>query len=244
MPEPETLRPHQVVRRKAQAFIAESWQSQTNLAFFLALQIMLGLILPSLGFGKSDEQLYGDIGLSLMLISGVAIAWGRRWLFLLAGFFCSAAIAIRWIAFFTPTPKLLVWSAGWSLAAIAVLVLVLLAEVFRPGPVTSMRLQGAIAVYLLFGAGWAHAYHLTAFLIPGSFQSPPGSLATVADWFYYSFVTLTTLGYGDITPVHQVARTLAVAEALTGQLYLAITIARLVAMEVVSWQSKANNNSE
>jgi hypothetical protein len=51
-------------------------------------------------------------------------------------------------------------------------------------------------------------------------------------WIYYSFVTLTTTGYGDVTPVHPVARSLAIAEALTGQLYLAITLARLVALYV------------
>ena len=63
------------------------------------------------------------------------------------------------------------------------------------------------------------------------------------DWAYYSFVTLTTLGYGDITPVRPIARNLAITEALTGQLYLAVMLARLVAMEVISWQEKANQNS-
>lgn len=244
MPEPATSKTRGVVRGKARTLLKENWESQANLAFFLALQIVLGLVLPSLGFGKGNEDLYSAIGFSLMLISGAAIAWGRRRLFLLAGFVCSVSIALRWIVFLAPTPKLQVWSAAWALAAIVVLVLVLLAEVFRSGPVTAFRLQGAIAVYLLLGAGWAHAYHLTAFLVPGSFYCQSGGLATVGDWFYFSFVTLTTLGYGDVTPVHQVARTLAVGEALTGQLYLAITIARLVAMEIISGQSKASHNSE
>jgi voltage-gated potassium channel Kch len=63
----------------------------------------------------------------------------------------------------------------------------------------------------------------------------------VQDWSYYSFVTLTTLGYGDITPVRPIARNLAITEALTGQLYLAVMLARLVAMEVITWQEKAQN---
>jgi Ion channel len=121
---------------------------------------------------------------------------------------------------------------------------VLLAQVFRAGPVNSYRVQGAIAVYLLFGAGWAHAYHLTAILHPGSFNAPSGNMSTPLDWTYFSFVTLSTLGYGDITPVHPIARVLAAGEALAGQLYLAVLIARLVAMEVVSWQSKTNQNSQ
>jgi len=232
-----------VVREKARALIKQSWQSQANLAFFLALLVVLGFVLPSLGFGKSDELLYSDFVFSLMLASGVAIAWGQRWLFLLSFCVASATIAVRWMEFLTPTHALQVWSGVWSLTAIVVIALVLLRQVFRAGPVTSYRVQGAIAVYLLFGAGWAHAYHLTAILHPGSF-SGTGEISSSLDWVYYSYVTLTTVGYGDITPVLPTARMLAVGEALTGQLYLAVLIARLVAMEVISWQAKNDPSSQ
>ena len=232
-----------MVREKARALIKQSWQSQANLAFFLALLVVLGFVLPSLGFGKSDELLYSDFVFSLMLASGVAIAWGQRWLFLLSFCVASATIAVRWMEFLTPTHALQVWSGVWSLTAIVVIALVLLRQVFRAGPVTSYRVQGAIAVYLLFGAGWAHAYHLTAILHPGSF-SGTGEISSSLDWVYYSYVTLTTVGYGDITPVLPTARMLAVGEALTGQLYLAVLIARLVAMEVISWQAKNDPSSQ
>ena len=142
------------------------------------------------------------------------------------------------MAFFTPTFALVVWAVIWSLAAVIVIAVVLLAQVFRSGPITSYRVQGAIAVYLLFGVGWAHAYHLTELLHPGSFNSTAGPLDSVVTWAYYSYVTLSTVGYGDITPVRPIARALSMGEALTGQLYLAVLIARLVAMEVITWQSK------
>ncbi len=232
------------VREKARTLITQSWQSQANLSFFLALIVGLGFVLPVLGFGKNDELLYSDCVFSLLLASGVAIAWGRPRLFGFAAFVGSATLAVRWMAFFTPTMALQVWSGAWSIAAILVIALVLLAQVFRPGPVTSYRLQGAIAVYLLFGVGWAHAYHLTGLLHPGSFNTPSGEIPSVLDWAYFSFITLTTVGYGDITPVRPIARTLAMGEALTGQLYLAVLIARLVAMEVVSWQAKTDQNSQ
>jgi hypothetical protein len=65
----------------------------------------------------------------------------------------------------------------------------------------------------------------------------------VEEWFYYSFVTLTTLGYGDITPLSRVARSLAIGEALTGQLYLAVLIARLIGLEMLSHQAEKKTES-
>ncbi len=244
MPETTTQPKRNAVRERARALITQSWQSQANLAFFLALLVALGFVLPVLGFGKNDEIRYSDFVFSLLLASGVAIAWGRPWLFGFAAFVGSATLAVRWMAFFTPTLALQVWSGCWSVVTILVIAAVLLAQVLRAGPVTVYRLEGAIAVYLLFGVGWAHAYHLTGLLHPGSFNIPSGEIPSPLDWAYFSFITLTTVGYGDITPVKPIARTLAMGEALTGQLYLAVLIARLVAMEVISWQEKANQDSQ
>lgn len=231
------------VGKKARGLITESWQSQANLSFFLALLVVTGFLLPSLGFGKRDLRLYTDIVFSVMLISGVAIAWGQRKLFLLASFIASVALVVRWLDLWQETRRLQLWGDSWSLLAILIIALILLVQVFRTGPVTHLRIQGAIAVYLLFGIGWAHAYHIAAALLPGSFNYSSGELSTVQDWAYYSFVTLTTLGYGDITPVRPVARNLAITEALAGQLYLAVMLARLVAMEVITWQEKVSQNS-
>ena len=69
---------------------------------------------------------------------------------------------------------------------------------------------------------------------PGSFSLEPSATSNPQIWMYFSFVTLTTVGYGDITPVSSVARTLAILEALTGQLDPASLLARLVALEVGS----------
>ena len=109
-----------------------------------------------------------------------------------------------------------------------------LAQVFRAGSVNRHRILGAIAVYLLLGLAWGEAYSALAMVVPEAFSpvGPPG--ADPQRWLYYSFVTLTTVGYGDITPVGPLARSLAILEALTGQLYPAILLARLVALEVGS----------
>jgi len=232
------------VRKKTKGLITETWQSQANLSLFLVLQVLIAFILPSIGFGKDDLRLYSDVGFSVMLISGVAIAWGRRWIFLIAAVVGGVTLVVRWTAFWNHTPKLALLSDGCAVAAVLVISFVLLAQVFRDGVITHLRIQGAIAVYLLFGVGWAHAYQIVSVLHPGAFTVPPGEVALAGDWIYFSYVTLTTVGYGDITPVQPVARTLAVGEALTGQLYLAVLIARLVAMEIVFWQQKATRDSD
>jgi hypothetical protein len=118
-------------------------------------------------------------------------------------------------------------------------VVLVLAHVLKGGRVTRDRIAAAICVYLLLGAVWAQAYTIMEVLHPGSFVlnnaligAESGIRYRAFDAFYFSFVTLTTLGYGDITPVHHVARAFATLEAVVGPLYLAILIARLVGLHI------------
>jgi len=93
------------------------------------------------------------------------------------------------------------------------------------------RIIGAICVYLMLGVIWALMYSLLSAAVPGSFGGIVEHQMTGAwdpDWVYFSFVTLTTLGYGDILPLTFSARSLAYFEAIVGQFYLAILVAGLV----------------
>lgn len=85
----------------------------------------------------------------------------------------------------------------------------------------------AISAYLLLGIAWAHVYDLLEMAMPGSFKGLNTDLVK-DDLFYYSFVTLCTLGYGDIVPLTRPARALTIVEAVIGQLYIAVLIARLM----------------
>ena len=109
-------------------------------------------------------------------------------------------------------------------------------SVFGKGRITTDRTAGAISVYLLLGLLWSMAYGLISAADPDAFSGlEPFSLdqpGAQQDFIYFSFVTLTTLGYGDMSPVSQLAKTLAWAEAIFGQLFLAVTIARLVSLEI------------
>jgi len=120
--------------------------------------------------------------------------------------------------------------------ALGFLVAMLLRRLFRTERVTADTLTSAISGYFLLGILWAFVYALLLQLDPGAFHGVQG--ARTAGLFYFSFVTLTTLGYGDITPVTDTAQTVTVLEAVVGQLYLAITIARLVGMHIAAGRPK------
>ena len=98
------------------------------------------------------------------------------------------------------------------------------------------RLMGAVCGYLLLGWVWALAFLLLALNDPAAFAGLRGSSydALLPQMTYYSFVTITTLGYGDIAPVGNLARTLAYLEAVVGQMYIAILIAGLIGAHVAT----------
>lgn len=106
-------------------------------------------------------------------------------------------------------------------------------RVFRAGPINSYRILGAIAGYLIIGMIFANAYLFLSLLAPDAFRFAPGVQINdppLPELVYFSFMTLTTVGYGDITPLHPVARSLVTMQALIGQLYPTILIARLVTL--------------
>jgi hypothetical protein len=222
-----------------------AWWSEANLSLFLLLLILLGFVFPSLGVEKNNLPLYSDIAFSVVLVVGAVVAWGNRRLFALTLFVVSVAMVVRWAKWWMPTNTMELWSAATGLAAILTITVVLFWRVFRPGPVTWMRVQGAIAAYLCLGFGWAHAYHIVALLDPGAFSTTGSEPTAVSTWANYSFGMLTTLGYEGIGPVHPVAHTLGTAEAVTGQLYLAVLVARLVSAQVSSAQvSSAHKDAD
>lgn len=137
------------------------------------------------------------------------------------------------------------WLLGWDmllslLIAIAYLSFIL-RYVYKEGPVTRQRIEGAVAAYLLITIAFALGYALISFLIPEAFRFPDkppniGDSRFGYIFHYFSISTITTLGYGDIVPVHPFSRTLATIEAFVGQLYPAILLARLVSLSVVHSQ--------
>jgi hypothetical protein len=222
---------------KRPAPLAGLWQSDKGLSamlVFLCLGLFVGAPLSDAGSGG---QLFFDVMFSLLLVSGVVTMARRRLLTGVVAVLAAATLVLRWGSFRSPDSALRFGGDALSIVLLAILAVLVLVQVFREGPITVYRIQGAIVVYLLVGFAWAAAYDLVYRAWPGAFQfaqASPKALRDTHALLYYSFVTLTTLGYGDITPVHPAARSLAIGEALVGQLYPAILIARLVSMRISS----------
>jgi voltage-gated potassium channel len=114
-------------------------------------------------------------------------------------------------------------------------VAVILGNIFKKSAVGADDVLGAVSGYLIAGAAWSSLYALTNSLVPESFTLPPAFAAQLSDWHgrsavfnYFSVVTLTTMGYGDITPARAPATAFAMLEAVFGQFYIAVVVAQLV----------------
>ena len=105
---------------------------------------------------------------------------------------------------------------------------------------TIHRVLGAIALYLDIGLMFGTIYSLIWYFIPNSFTNIPSGQRWRADGtiVYFSFVTLTSTGFGDVTPVHPIARTLTNVEAIIGQLFPATLLARLISLELRGYRQR------
>jgi Ion channel len=134
------------------------------------------------------------------------------------------------------------WAAAFAYSCIIVLVaffaVTILAYVLHGTAVTTDKIYAAVCVYLLLGFAWTFAFALVEAVQPSSFTIhgealPSRYILEVRELRYFSFMTLTTVGYGDIAPASTIARTLAALEAVTGQIYLTVLVARLVGLHIV-----------
>jgi hypothetical protein len=132
-------------------------------------------------------------------------------------------------------------ASGWMIAGLT-LGCVVARAVFAPGNVTHHRIIGAILLYLTIGLIFVSLFCFMALLVPHAFNGLGplrDDLSVATNLIYFSFVTLTSVGYGDIIPVHPVARALANVEAIIGQLFPATLLARLVTLELESRNARS-----
>lgn len=203
-----------------------------NRCLFLLVGLLVALVI-----GPWLEDIGARILLSILAVAAFASAihavGGGRWhaltvlllgaATLAAGLFVEVTDSIYWIL-----PGLCLYIVFGIFTLIRVF-----SYVVRPGVITIDKIYGALSVYLLAGFTWGGVYSLVEVLNPGSFHwtdavgRHPQTL--LQSFVYLSFVTLASLGYGDITPITPEARSLALLEVIFGVFYLVVVIARLVA---------------
>lgn len=211
--------------------------------FFLLLLSLLSLILAYPFFANSFTGLVIlDIIFSAILLIAIYAISGRKTILIISLILVSPVLAGRWLTYFIDSPSTILAGNIIALPFFILITGTILTDVFRGNKVTTDKICGAICAYLLIGITWAFIFIVIESFQPGSFLFGEVHFSVAREEFshfiYYSFVTLTTLGYGDITPVSSISRTYSFMEAITGQFYMAVLIARLVGMHIVSSNNK------
>jgi hypothetical protein len=214
------------------------WQDRIRDPSLTALLVMqlaaMFFALPLAARGWPVARLIGDtlvlaavaivVLLSHRLGAGIAAVSG------LAAFAVSQTLGSGWLPM-----EAAVVRRGADITTFAALLWVVSHAVYAPGRITSARLQGAAVIYLTIGLLFAAAYGLIWAVTPGAFTNlhgAPGSDSVTAELLYFSLTTLTTVGYGDISAVDPFARSLANLESVLGVFFIAITVTRLVTLEI------------
>ena len=203
--------------------------------------LLVGLLLLMLSVAAAQEEgimgktrrLLLEPALCLMLLMGIwSLVNEKKWLIVGGGILAASGVATATIDFFFNIPKLqlvnmcilLVFSLGSIWIASRHLLL--------SGAIDLNKIIGAVCIYLLLGLNWSVFYLFINMANPGSFHGLTSTAigTQFSEFMYYSFVTITTVGYGDITPAKPIARTVANLEAIVGQFYVAVLVAWLVGM--------------
>lgn len=208
--------------------------TQIRIGRFLFLLISLLLLFSLRPFleGLMGVRLLMDSFVSMVLFSGSYAVSRKKHIFYVSLIIAFPALIAQWSSHVVAEPSFFLVGKIFAALFYAFMVIVILDYLFKEKVINADMIIGSICVYLLIGMMWSCIFSILEILQPGSFQMPESMGTELSHFAYYSFVTLTTLGYGDITPLTAPARSLSVLEAIMGQLYIAILVARLVGIHI------------
>jgi len=216
------------------AMLSRLWRADWHLSVLLGLLLLVVFVLYPMSGRGPLVGIALQSAVSLLVISGAALIARSGTAIGLVALLGVGTAVIGWARLYSADRLLAVLGLSTWTVFLALLAAAIVIRVFDEGRITFHRVRGAVAAYLLLGVMWSGFYRLVMEFDPGAFSLPSvadeGTL--MSKLVYFSFTTLTTVGYGDVTAVDTAARSLAMLEALTGQLFPAVLIARLVSMEV------------
>jgi voltage-gated potassium channel len=207
----------------------------------LILLLMIFILSPFIVPYYYGPTILNVIAAAVILSATYAVSARKSFLIFALSLSGVSTVLTFWLAA-APSHWLVVTSHGTLVILISFFAIAILGYVLRSGKVTADKIYGAVCAYLLFGYAWAFVYSLLEEVQPGSFTSVTSMPADdivgrVMQMRYFSFVTLSTVGYGDIVPHTPAARTMALLEAMLGQFYLVALIGRLVGLHIVHGNS-------
>jgi voltage-gated potassium channel len=215
---------------KTCTFLAEFFL-RNRILFFLAA--ILGFII---GGPFLDEifryRFLRDVLLTFIFVAGIfAISRKRSHVFIALGLAIPMVAGI-WTYYWSENIRILMVGQIFGALFAGFTISCLTSFIYNEKEVTKEVIYAAVAVYLLLAITWAFAYFILEYFSPASYSYPEGRPLDFYHFIYFSYVTITTLGYGDILPLTQKASALAILEAVTGQMYLVVVVAWLVGMHV------------
>jgi len=215
------------------AWLREHYSDPLLTALTVLVIVMLFVIAPLQASGLFLFQVF-ELAFAIVLVAGVFVMSGSR----IAVFAMLASLVMATIGgihritapsaidinLFAGSWLIMSLTLGWAVAGV----------VFAPGRVTYHHVMGAILLYLVIAVSFVPLFAFVGSLLPKAFSgiSMQDNPALASGLIYFSFVTLTTTGYGDVFPLHPIARSLCNLEAVIGQLYPATLLARLVTLEM------------
>ena len=224
--------------------LVEMWRRQRFTVLLLTLVINI-LVAPVIGAIEAPG--HSNLGAGVMLLSStglvvaalLAASGGKmaRRTIQSVGF---ATVVLVWLDFVTDEPALFELAKAVEVVFLALVIVLLVRHVFGERRVTLDAINASLCAYLMVGLAWAACFALIEIWQPGSFHLPEDGFGRFSGQgidasvrhVYFIFVTLLTLGYGEIVPVGSIARMSAVMEAFVGQAFLVVLIARLVGVHV------------
>jgi hypothetical protein len=210
-----------------------SWYKSRFIYLIVAI-ISLIVVVPFLD-GYVRIRILADLFFTVIFLAAIfSISQKKRLMAL-------GVIVSLWVTYFVANDTVFIVGRIFGILFFGFAIVQILQFIFRAKDVTKDVIFAAIVVYLLIAMMWSFIYGLLEVLQPGSFSIPDAHIHQSRRLFmYFSFVTITTLGYGDITPLAERATSFAILEAFIGQIYLVVVVAWLVGM-YVSRKSKENS---
>ena len=200
----------------------------TILLCALLLFAIINPLFEEIGFQRAQVVL--NLSFTFILFSGIFAVSRTRKSFFIVLIMGMIALALMWLKPFLPD-----WNVELCVKILLafyflLIAIIILKSVLQNEKVTWEKISAALCVYLLIGIVWAFFYSIADALDAESFKLEQN---TFSPFVYFSMITLTSVGYGDIVPITPLARSLAFVEAITGQIYLTVLVSRLVSLHIV-----------